>query len=90
MSAGTYKVGAHFKALNEPDLMAPSKFLEKFFSISSLSAGLCKRFLKTFEISHFFLLLGKVLLLCRDGRYHPEFCRELVPLIITLWLYMYM
>ena len=31
MSAQTYQVGAHFKAPNEPVLMAPSKILEKFF-----------------------------------------------------------
>ena len=31
MSAETYQVGAHFKALNEPVLIAPSKILEKFF-----------------------------------------------------------
>ena len=41
MSAQTYQVGAHFKALNEPDLMAPSKILEKFFSISTVPAALC-------------------------------------------------
>ena len=31
MSAETYQVGAHFKALNEPVLKAPSKIVEKFF-----------------------------------------------------------
>ena len=31
MSAQTYQVGAHFKALNEPVLVASSKILEKFF-----------------------------------------------------------
>ena len=41
MSAETYQVGAHFKALNESVLMAPSKILENFFSILSLSAALC-------------------------------------------------
>ena len=40
MSAETYQVGAHFKALHEAVLMALSKILE-IFSISSLSAALC-------------------------------------------------
>ena len=37
MSAQTYQVGAHFKALNKGILMAAIKMLEKFFFISSVS-----------------------------------------------------
>ena len=35
MSAETYQVGAHFKALNESVLMAPSKIIDIFFHLES-------------------------------------------------------
>ena len=50
MSAETYQVGAHFKALNESVLMAPSKILEIFFPFrvsQPLCALLAKRFMLT-------------------------------------------
>ena len=37
VSAQTYQVGAHFKALNKAVLVALLKTLEKFFSISSVA-----------------------------------------------------
>ena len=37
MSAQTYQVGAHFKALNKVVLVAQLKSLEKFFFISSVA-----------------------------------------------------
>ena len=49
MSAETYQERDHFKALNEPVLMATSKIFEQFFSISISPAGLCiKSTLETF------------------------------------------
>ena len=41
MSAETYQVGAHFKALIKAILVAPLKSFERFFRISSSPAGLC-------------------------------------------------
>ena len=41
MSAETYQVGAHFKALIEAILVAPLKSFERFFRILSSPAGLC-------------------------------------------------
>ena len=41
MSAETYQVGAHFKALIKAILVAPLKSFERFFRISSFPAGLC-------------------------------------------------
>ena len=43
MSAQTYQVGAHFKALNKGILVAAMKMLEKFFLISSVSEAQWKR-----------------------------------------------
>ena len=40
MSAQTYKVGAHFEALNEGVLMALLKTLEHLFGISCFPAAL--------------------------------------------------
>ena len=40
MSAETYQVGAHFKALIKAILVAPLKSFERFFRISSSPAGL--------------------------------------------------
>ena len=40
VSAETYQVGAHFKALIKAILVAPLKSFERFFRISSSSAGL--------------------------------------------------
>ena len=40
MSAETYQVGAHFKALIKAILVAPLKSFESFFRISSCPAGL--------------------------------------------------
>ena len=40
MSAETYQVGAHFKALIKAILVATLKSFESFFRISSSSAGL--------------------------------------------------
>ena len=40
MSAETYQVGAHFKALIKAILVAPMKSFERFFRISSSPAGL--------------------------------------------------
>ena len=42
MSAETYQVGAHFKALIKAILVPPLKSFERFFRISSSPAGLCK------------------------------------------------
>ena len=42
VSAETYQVGAHFKALIKAILVAPLKSFERFFRISSSPAGLCK------------------------------------------------
>ena len=36
VSAQTYQVGAHFKALIKADLVGPLRALEKFFFISSV------------------------------------------------------
>ena len=44
MSAETYQVGAHFKALIKAILVAPLKSFERFFRISSSPAGLCNHF----------------------------------------------
>lgn len=41
VSAETYQVGAHFKALIKAILVAPLKSFERFFRISSSPAGLC-------------------------------------------------
>ena len=41
MSAETYQVGAHFKALIKAILVAPLKSFERFFRILSSPAGLC-------------------------------------------------
>ena len=41
VSAQTYPVGAHFKALNKAVLVALLKTLEKFFSISSVAEAQC-------------------------------------------------
>ena len=41
VSAETYQVGAHFKALIKAILVAPLKSFERFFRISSFPAGLC-------------------------------------------------
>ena len=41
MSAETYQVGAHFKALIKAILVSPLKSSERFFRISSSHAGLC-------------------------------------------------
>ena len=41
MSAETYQVGSHFKALIKAILVAPLKSFERFFCISSSPAGLC-------------------------------------------------
>ena len=41
VSAETYQVGAHFKALIEAILVKPLKSFERFFRISSSPAGLC-------------------------------------------------
>ena len=43
VSAETYQVGAHFKALIKAILVAPLKSYERFFRISSSPAGLCMR-----------------------------------------------
>ena len=40
LSAETYQVGAHFKALMKVILVAPLKSFESFFRISSSLAGL--------------------------------------------------
>ena len=37
VSAQTYQVGAHFKAVNKADLVALLKTFEKFFSISRVA-----------------------------------------------------
>ena len=43
VSAETYQVGAHFKALiNKAILVATLKSFERFFRISSSPAGLCE------------------------------------------------
>ena len=46
VSAQTYQVGAHFKALIKAILVAPLKSFEKFFFISSVAEaqGLISRF----------------------------------------------
>ena len=41
MSAETYQVGTHFKALIKAMLVAPLKSFERFFRISSSPARLC-------------------------------------------------
>ena len=41
MSAETYQVGAHFKALIKAILVAPLKSFERIFRISSYPVGLC-------------------------------------------------
>ena len=41
MSAKTYQVGAHFKALIKATLVAPLKSFARFFRTSSSPAGLC-------------------------------------------------
>ena len=41
MSAETYQVGAHFKALIKAILVAALKSFERFFRISSSPTGLC-------------------------------------------------
>ena len=45
VSAETYQVGAHFKALIKAILVAPLKSFERFFRISSFPAGLCNEYL---------------------------------------------
>ena len=37
VSAQTYQVGAHFKALNKAVLVTPLKYFEKFFFILSVA-----------------------------------------------------
>ena len=51
MSAETYQVGAHFKALIKAILVAPLKSFERFFRISSSPAGLWGAFLPLPESS---------------------------------------
>ena len=41
MSAETYQVGAHFKALIKAILVAKPRILENFFLISCLPAAMC-------------------------------------------------
>ena len=41
VSAQTYQVGAHFKALNKAVLVALLKTFEKFFSISRVAEAQC-------------------------------------------------
>ena len=50
VSAETYQVGAHFKALIKAILVAPLKSFERFFRISSSPAGLCKCLLFTADL----------------------------------------
>ena len=45
VSAQTYQVGAHFKALNKAVLVALLKTFEKFFSISRVAEAQCWKFL---------------------------------------------
>ena len=47
VSAQTYQVGAHFKALNKAILVALLKTLEKFFSISSVAEAQCLNYILT-------------------------------------------
>ena len=44
VSAQTYHVGAHFKALIKAILVAPLKSLENFFFISSVAEAQCGRY----------------------------------------------
>ena len=44
VSAQTYQVGAHFKALNKGILVTAMKTPEKFFFISSVSEAQCTDF----------------------------------------------
>ena len=52
VSAETYQVGAHFKALIKATLVAPLKSFERFFRISSYPAGLKKPLLPISESCH--------------------------------------
>ena len=62
MSAETYQVGAHFKALIEAILVAPLKSFERFFCISSFPAGLCfqTEVVLSFKMRTFMFQMGQV------------------------------
>ena len=51
VSADTYQVGAHFKALIKAILVAPLKSFERFFCISSSPAGLCLVYVCAFNFT---------------------------------------
>ena len=69
VSAETYQVGAHFKALIKAILVAPLKSFERFFRISSFPAGLCLgnhlfgcEFSVKFRLNFLFFLIPPVIL----------------------------
>ena len=81
MSAETYQVGAHFKALIQAILVDPLKSLERFFRISSSPAGLCLGFVSSYSLLFYITLSA---FRCQEARPIGMVALAIIPKEISL------